>query len=164
MSSPGGDDADQRRDGDYLDKDARYARTDEYVEILKQIWTGDAPVSHEGAHYRFEAASPAVRSVQRPRIPIYFGGASCGVRRRRQACRRLRALGRDLCSRWPRSPQRCARPRRRMDVRSAFSLSLRPILADTRRRGLGAGRTDPRDDPEGSAASLAWSEQGTARQ
>ncbi len=72
----GGDDADQRRDGDYLDKDARYARTDEYVEILKAIWTGDAPVSHAGAHYRFEAASPAVRSVQRPRIPIYFGGAS----------------------------------------------------------------------------------------
>jgi alkanesulfonate monooxygenase SsuD/methylene tetrahydromethanopterin reductase-like flavin-dependent oxidoreductase (luciferase family) len=31
----GGNDAEQRRDGDFLSKDARYARTDEYLEIIK---------------------------------------------------------------------------------------------------------------------------------
>ena len=33
----GGNDAEQRRDGDYLAKDERYARTDEYLEILRQL-------------------------------------------------------------------------------------------------------------------------------
>ncbi len=72
----GGDDADQHRDGDWLGKDERYARTDEYVGVLKQIWGAQAPVDHEGAFYRLAGASPAVRTVQTPRIPIYFGGAS----------------------------------------------------------------------------------------
>ena len=33
----GGDDADQARDGDWLGKEDRYARTDEYVSVLKSI-------------------------------------------------------------------------------------------------------------------------------
>ncbi len=72
----GGDDLDQHRDGDWLDKEARYQRTDEYVGILERLWAARTPVDHDGAHYRFAGASPAVRTVQSPRIPIYFGGAS----------------------------------------------------------------------------------------
>src|SRR5580692_4544025 len=72
----GGDDIDQRRDGDYLAKDERYARTDEYLDILKQVWTGSAPVTHHGRYYQLEGTSCAVRCVQSPHIPIYFGGAS----------------------------------------------------------------------------------------
>src|SRR5580700_12264568 len=50
----GGDDTDQRRDGDTLGKQDRYARTDEYVSILKRIWTEPGPtVDHEGRFYRF---------------------------------------------------------------------------------------------------------------
>jgi alkanesulfonate monooxygenase len=127
----GGDDADQRRDGDYLDKDARYARTEEYVEILKAIWTGDAPVSHAGTHYRFEAASPAVRSVQRPRIPIYFGGASA-------AAVTVAAKHADVFALWGETyaqvTEITARVREAAAVHGRsvrFSLSLRPILADT---------------------------------
>jgi len=40
----GGDDEDQRKDGDYLAHDDRYERTDEYVDILKWIWTSDYPL------------------------------------------------------------------------------------------------------------------------
>ena len=72
----GGDDVDQLRDGDTLPKDERYARTDEYVHILKRIWTETAPVDHAGQYYRFVGASTAMRCVQQPHIPIYFGGAS----------------------------------------------------------------------------------------
>ena len=54
----GGDDVDQARDGDWLGKDDRYARTDEYVGILKQIWTAAAPVDHSGPYYRIAGASP----------------------------------------------------------------------------------------------------------
>jgi alkanesulfonate monooxygenase len=72
----GGSDADQRRDGDYLDHGGRYRRSDEYLDILKQIWTADAPVDHEGEFYRFAGARPEVRCLQQPHIPIYFGGSS----------------------------------------------------------------------------------------
>src|ERR1700744_5654797 len=48
----GGNDAEQRRDGDYLTKDERYARTDEYLDIVKQAWTAEAPFSYQGQHYK----------------------------------------------------------------------------------------------------------------
>jgi alkanesulfonate monooxygenase len=72
----GGSDADQRRDGDYLDKEARYRRTDEYLEVVTRTWAGPVPFDHHGEYYRFEDVSPAIGSLQRPRIPIYFGGSS----------------------------------------------------------------------------------------
>lgn len=72
----GGSDADQRRDGDHLDKDARYRRTDEYLDVLTRTWTSPEPFDHDGEHYRVEGVSPQVRPLQQPRIPIYFGGSS----------------------------------------------------------------------------------------
>src|SRR5450830_334589 len=50
----GGSDEDQRRDGDFLGHDDRYARTDEYLSVLRQIWTADKPLNHEGRFYRIE--------------------------------------------------------------------------------------------------------------
>jgi len=72
----GGDDADQAKDGDFQSHDERYARTDEYVDILRRIWTADKPVDHEGKYYRFRRASSDVKPFQKPYPPIYFGGAS----------------------------------------------------------------------------------------
>src|SRR3954471_6599995 len=57
----GGDDVDQFRDGDTLPKDERYARTDEYMHILKRIWTETGQVDHAGKYYRFAGASTAMR-------------------------------------------------------------------------------------------------------
>src|SRR4051812_23074557 len=71
----GGHDAEQRRDGDYLDKDARYARTDEYLSILRQAWTAEQPFAHQGASYRFEGFVSQVKPVHGT-IPIYFSGSS----------------------------------------------------------------------------------------
>jgi alkanesulfonate monooxygenase len=72
----GGSDGDQRRDGDYLSKDERYDRTDEYLDIMKLAWTGEAPFDYQGRYYRLEDFHTDVRSPQRPRIPLYFGGSS----------------------------------------------------------------------------------------
>jgi len=72
----GGFDAEQRRDGDYLEKADRYARTREYLQILKRAWTEDEPFSHEGRFYRFEDYVAHVKPFQQPRIPLYFGGSS----------------------------------------------------------------------------------------
>jgi len=72
----GGSDAEQQRDGDWLDHDTRYRRTDEYLDVLRRAWTSDAPFDHEGEFYRIKGAFSQVKSPQRPHIPIYFGGAS----------------------------------------------------------------------------------------
>ena len=70
----GGHNAEQQRDGDYLDKDERYDRTDEYLEILKRSWTSTEPFDHEGRHYRFADYISHVKPVDK--IPLYFGGSS----------------------------------------------------------------------------------------
>lgn len=71
----GGHDVEQRRDGDYLGKDDRYARSDEYLTVLRRAWTSEAPFSHEGRFYRFDDFVSQVRPV-RGTIPIYFSGSS----------------------------------------------------------------------------------------
>lgn len=72
----GGDDAEQQRDGDWLDVEARYRRTDEYVGILKRVWTEDEPFDHEGEFYKLKGTYSQVRCAQQPHIPVFFGGSS----------------------------------------------------------------------------------------
>lgn len=56
----------------------RYARTLEFLQVLRRLWTEDA-VSHRGRFYTLEGARlgprPAAREG-RPHPPLYFGGAS----------------------------------------------------------------------------------------
>jgi alkanesulfonate monooxygenase len=72
----GGNDAEQQRDGDFLDHDARYRRTDEYLEIVRRTWTSERPFDFEGEFYRLRGAFSEVKPRQRPHVPVYFGGAS----------------------------------------------------------------------------------------
>ena len=44
----GGNDADQRRDGDYLSHDERYRRTDEYLQVMRMAWTADGAIRFRG--------------------------------------------------------------------------------------------------------------------
>lgn len=130
----GGDDAEQRQDGDFLTKDERYARTDEYLDVVKRTWTSEAPFDHEGRFYRFERAFSTVKPAQKPHIPIYFGGASDAA---------IPVAGRhaDIYALWGETHDQVreliARVRAAAAVhgrRPRFSLSLRPILADTEER------------------------------
>jgi alkanesulfonate monooxygenase len=74
---PGGtNDADPRREGDYLPKEQRYARTGEYLQVLKAAWTADSPISHIGDYYHFEDYRPRVRPLQRPWVPLFLAGSS----------------------------------------------------------------------------------------
>jgi alkanesulfonate monooxygenase len=72
----GGHDSEQRRDGDFLSKDDRYARTDEYLDVLKLAWTSETPFSYQGKYYQVEDHYSGVKSPQQPRIRLYFGGSS----------------------------------------------------------------------------------------
>ncbi|GGN80312.1 alkanesulfonate monooxygenase [Streptomyces albiflavescens] len=72
----GGNDHEQGREGDALTKDERYARTREYIRIVKKIWTAHEPFDHEGEHYRFHDFVSDVFPVQQPRPNVSFGGSS----------------------------------------------------------------------------------------
>jgi alkanesulfonate monooxygenase len=72
----GGSDAEQQRDGDFLTKDERYARTDDYLNVIKKSWTSPAPFDHDGPYYRVRDSFSTVRPLQQPHVPIFFGGAS----------------------------------------------------------------------------------------
>lgn len=65
--------------GEKLDKEARYRRTEEYIQILEGLWTEDN-FSFEGEFYRFEGATVYPKPVQKPRIPLYMAGASESAR------------------------------------------------------------------------------------
>ena len=72
----GGSDAEQAKDGDWTDHDARYRRSEEYVSLLRRTWTERAPFDHEGEFYRTRGTYSEIRCRQQPHIPIYGGGGS----------------------------------------------------------------------------------------
>lgn len=129
----GGSDSEQQRDGDFLDHDQRYARTDEYLGILRRIWTEDRPFDHEGAYYRFRQGFSEVKPAQRPHVPIYFGGASA-------AALEVAAKHADIYALWGESLDQVRELTGRVRAAAAaaaqgrqirFSVSFRPILAAT---------------------------------
>jgi alkanesulfonate monooxygenase len=128
----GGSDVEQRRDGDFLEKDERYARTDEYLEIVRRAWTAEGPFNFEGRFYRVEGYAPTVRPVQRPHLPIYFGGSS-------EVAYRVGAKHADVYALWG---EPLAETKQQIDsIRAAaaaagrpaprISVSFRPILGAT---------------------------------
>lgn len=69
----GGHPVEQARFGDHLDKAARYARTDEWLTVLRGAWAAE-PFDHRGAHY--DVTGAAVFSPPDPLPGVYFGGSS----------------------------------------------------------------------------------------
>ena len=72
----GGDEADQRRDGDFAGHDRRYARTAEFMSLLRRELTADQPFDFDGEFYQVSGAFSSVRPSAAAPIPLYFGGAS----------------------------------------------------------------------------------------
>jgi alkanesulfonate monooxygenase len=69
----GGDDTEQRRFGDWLGHDERYARTREFLQIVKSIWMQES-VDFTGKYYN--VADARVSAPPNPLPEIYFGGSS----------------------------------------------------------------------------------------
>jgi alkanesulfonate monooxygenase len=125
----GGSDADQAKDGDWTDHAARYRRSQEYVGLLRRIWTARAPFDHDGEFYRTRGTWAEIRCRQEPHIPIYGGGGSDDA---------IRALSPhvDVYMLWGEPLKDTARFIARVRRAAAehgrkprFSLSTRPILA-----------------------------------
>ncbi|MDN4160064.1 LLM class flavin-dependent oxidoreductase [Nocardioides abyssi] len=69
----GGESHEQRMFGDFLDKDGRYERADEFLHIVRALWRGET-VTFSGKHHSVEDAHLAQRPDPLPEI--YFGGSS----------------------------------------------------------------------------------------
>ena len=69
----GGEPTEQARFGDHLSHAERYARTDEFLSVVRGAWSGE-PFDFDGEHYRVEGAQ--VRGEVNPLPEIYFGGSS----------------------------------------------------------------------------------------
>jgi alkanesulfonate monooxygenase len=174
----GGSDIEQRRDGDYLDHDQRYARTDEYLQILRQVWTADKPFDHQGAHYRFEQAYSEVKPLQQPQLDLLRWASEAAIP----------VAGRhaDVYALWGESLEQVRELTGRVRAEAArhgreisFSVSFRPILAateeqawaraerildETRRLRSGNGTRHPAytgpQESEGARRLLAAAEKG----
>lgn len=59
----------------------RGLRTDEYLEVLRVLWTED-PSSHEGEFYSLPACNMHPKPVQSPHPPLHIGGESDAAMRR----------------------------------------------------------------------------------
>jgi len=70
----GGSPTELASDGDFLDHSARYRRTDEFIRVLKRLFTEES-FDHHGEFYNLKKASLYPKPVQK-NPQIYFGGAS----------------------------------------------------------------------------------------
>jgi alkanesulfonate monooxygenase len=69
----GAEQAELARFGVWEDKETRYEKTAEFVQIMKLAWTGE-PSEFDGKHYKVAGAT--TREIPSPLPEIYFGGAS----------------------------------------------------------------------------------------
>ncbi|WP_342629573.1 LLM class flavin-dependent oxidoreductase [Nguyenibacter vanlangensis] len=127
----GGSDVELQADGDHTTKAERYARTGEYLDIVRQEWTATAPFDHQGRFYDVRGARSQVRPYRQGGIPVYFGGSSDEA---------IAVAGRhaDVYALWGETYAQVHETVSRVRTAAAaygrtprFSLSLRPILADS---------------------------------
>jgi alkanesulfonate monooxygenase len=69
----GGEAAEQKAYGDFLDKAQRYERCAEFLDIVTRLWRGET-VSQDGAHLPVEGAR--LSRLPDPVPDLYFGGSS----------------------------------------------------------------------------------------
>ncbi|MFE9914647.1 LLM class flavin-dependent oxidoreductase [Micromonospora sp. NPDC005553] len=90
----GGDADEQRRYGDWLSHDERYARTGEFLDVFRRAWTGER-FDHTGTHYRIRAG---LLTRPYPVAPeIFVGGSS-------DAAREVAAVHADVLLAWGEPP------------------------------------------------------------
>lgn len=147
----GAEPAELARFGVWEDKETRYVRTGEFVEIMRGAWSG-TPFDYKGAHYNVEAA--ATRAVPDPIPRIYFGGAS-------EAAERIAARHVDVYLAWGEPPamveERVTRMRqlaadegRTLDFGIRFHVITRPTADEA---WAAADALFARMDPEAIAAA-----------
>jgi len=112
----GGDPQEAAGDGLFFSHADRYALTDEFLRIWREVLAGET-VDFKGEHLRVEGAKLLYPPVQQPHPPLYFGGSS-------QAAHELAAEQVDVYLTWGEPPAQVAEK-----------------IADIRARAASKGRT-----------------------
>ncbi len=127
----GGDEQDQKRDGDFIAHDVRYRRTGEMMQIMRRLWSEDKPFDFDGEFYKYEEAFISVKPATPEGIRLFFGGAS-------PPAIEVGAAQADVYAFW--GEPRDAVAERMATIEAAadrygrrlnYSISFRPIMADT---------------------------------
>ncbi len=150
----GGNDAELAQDGDHSTKDDRYARTSEYIDILRQEWTSPVPFDYAGKYYQVERGFGDLKPYNPAGIPVYFGGAS-------EAAMAVAGKHADVYALWGETYDQVRSLVARIRAAAApfgrsprFSLSLRPVLAETEEQAWAKADDDP--CPGHGAARGRW--------
>lgn len=129
----GGNATELRQDGNTLDdKDERYARTSEWLDVIKAEWTSDTPFDYSGTYYHVEKGFSQIKPYHPEGIPVFVGGAS-------DAAIEVAGKHADTFALWGESYAQVRDVTSRVRAAAAkhgraaprFSLSVRPIIADT---------------------------------
>lgn len=73
----GGEPAEQKAFGDFLSKDERYERCNEFLTVVRELWKHGEPVDFTGKYLSVEQAR--LQSAPSPAPPLYFGGSSAAA-------------------------------------------------------------------------------------
>ena len=133
----GGDPIEQKTYGDFLDHDARYERTGEFIDVMRRCWAG-TPFDYDGKHFQVErgglrrpAGMPPETGVGAEQPLVYFGGAS-------PAAERIASQFVDVYLLWGEPPEWVAERVARMRALAAehgrtmrFGIRLHVITRDT---------------------------------
>jgi alkanesulfonate monooxygenase len=129
----GGNATELRQDGNTIDdKDERYARTSEFLDVVRAEWSSTKPFTYSGKYYQVENGFSQVKPYRPEGIRIYFGGAS-------DAAIEVAGKHADTFALWGESYAQVRDQTARVRDAAAkqgrpaprFSLSVRPIIADT---------------------------------
>jgi alkanesulfonate monooxygenase len=71
----GGDPVELHGDGLFLDHEARYRVTDEFLSLWRRLMSGET-VDFDGKHVKAKGGKLLYPPVQKPYPPLYFGGSS----------------------------------------------------------------------------------------
>jgi alkanesulfonate monooxygenase len=126
----GGSPAELAGDGLFLDHDARYRQTAEFLTIWRRMFL-EKSVQFSGVHLRANGASLHYQPVQRPHPPLWFGGSS-------EAGIDVAAEHVDTYLTWGEPPAQVAEKLARVRARAAahgralrFGIRLHLIVRDT---------------------------------
>jgi alkanesulfonate monooxygenase len=129
----GGDHAELVHDGDTVaDKDERYVRTSEFLDIVRAEWTSESPFDYDGKYYQVRGGYSQIKPVQPDGIPVFIAGASDAA---------IEVAGRhaDVFALWGETYDEVRKVISRVRAAAVkngrssprFSLSFRPIIAET---------------------------------
>lgn len=105
----GAEQAELERFGISEDKETRYERTGEFIQVMRGAWSGE-PFTFKGKF--FDVKEAMTREVPNPVPPIYFGGAS-------DAAEKVAAENVDLYLSWGETPEAIKERHERVAARAA---------------------------------------------